>query len=112
MAALDEFAGQLRALGHQVEIRGQFVTFGFTIPVGRRAHEVVSLGMEVPGDFPATPPPGPHVSPQIGHPAGAVHPSSLGAEWEYWSRPFPGWAATPRTVSDYLAHVRSLFTEL
>lgn len=112
MAPVDDFAVQLRDLGHEVEVRDQFVVFPFIIPVGRRVGEKVTLGVNVPGDFPATPPPGPHVRPQIGHPAGAVHTSPLGSEWEYWSRPFPGWTSTPRTVSDYLAHVRSLFMDL
>ena len=113
MPAVDDFAAQLRALGFNVTVTGSFVTFSFEIQSGGRSGLVVTLGIEVPGDFPANPPTGPHVRPKLGHPQGQVHASAgLGADGEYWSRPFELWPATNRSVSDYMAHVRLLFSQI
>lgn len=113
MAAVDDFADQLQALGFEVTINVSKVTLPFEIPVGGQSGRTVMLGIDVPGDFPANPPTGPHVSPKLGHPDGAVSDSpQFGVEWEYWSRPFQSWASTNRTVSDYMAHVRRLFSQL
>jgi hypothetical protein len=110
-----ELAGQLRALGHDVTVVAQggqdYAVFPFTVPVGAHAGQTVRLGL--PGtDFPVNPPGGPHVSPAIDHPGGNSHPSPLGNNWRYWSRPCPGWAATARTAGDYMAHVRRLFSQI
>ena len=109
-----EFARQLRDLGHEVEEpAGTKVILKYTIPIGRRIGEQIRLGFDVPTDFPLTPPGGPRVSPPLGHPAGAVHAApDFGAAWEYWSRPFPNWAGTDRTVRSYMAHIRRLFQQL
>jgi len=112
MPAVDDFGKQLRELGFEVTVTGSFVVFPFGIQSGSRAGQFATIGIEVPGDFPATPPPGPHVSPHFGHPAGNVNPSPLGSDWEYWSRPFPSWPTTNKTASDYMAHVRVLFSQL
>ena len=112
MPSVDVFAGQLRGLGFDVSVNGSFVTFPFKIQSGSRSGQLVTVGIEVSGDFPANPPPGPHVRPHLGHPDGHVNPSTLGGEWEYWSRPFPSWPSTNRTASDYMAHVRVLFSQL
>ena len=121
MAAAD-FTAQLRASGFTVTERPDGpITFPFEIPIGCRAGERVELGFQVPSDFPASPPSGPHVSPRIlpihpdqsvGHPTGGVHESPLGSEWEYWSRPFPGWATTDRSARAYMGHIRHLFETL
>lgn len=122
MAATD-FVNQLRELGYEVaELPPSLVHFPYTIPVGSRAGEVVDLAFSVPGDFPLQPPSGPCVSPQllplhpdqsIGHPVGGVHSAPhLGAGWQYWSRPFPAWPQTDRTVRAYMAHIRHLFATL
>ncbi len=85
----------------------------YSIPIGRRLGEQIRLGFDVPTDFPVTPPGGPRVSPKLGHPDGAVHAApDFGTEWEYWSRPFPNWAGTDRTVRSYMAHIRRLFQQL
>jgi hypothetical protein len=103
-----EFARQLRDLGHdQVAADGDRVTLPYEVPIGRHAERIIRLGFAVPADFPLTPPGGPHVSPRLGHAAGAVHASpAFGSDWEYWSRPFQGWPSTDRTVRTYMAHVR------
>src|ERR1700679_551889 len=106
MTAVDGFAEEARALGlENVSIEGDWVQFDLAIPVGRFAGEVRRIAAQVPSDFPLTPPPGPHVSPPTTHPAGAVHASSLGSEWVYWSRPAQNWS-TGRSVKAWVRHVR------
>ncbi len=106
------FVSQLGALGLDVDVANDFAMFGYVIPVGSRIDESVGIALQLPGDLPVTPPPGPHIKPRLGHPAGSVLPSPLGPEWEYWSRPFPGWAQSPRTAAAYMAHLRALFNQL
>ncbi|MGV9272298.1 hypothetical protein [Streptomyces griseosporeus] len=101
----------LRAAGYTTWQQGDFTVFEYTIEAGPRAGQSIRIGLQAPPDFPTTPPGGPHVSPRIGHPHGAVHPSGLGAEWEYWSRPAANWAAD-RSVRGYLRHLRTLFAQL
>ena len=112
MAPSDDFARQLIDLGFEVTLSGNRLTFPFNVPIGLIAGQEVRLGIDVPGDFPATPPSGPHVSPRVGHPGGAVHASPFGPDWEYWSRPFLDWQKTSRTVREYMAHVRTLFGQV
>jgi hypothetical protein len=107
----DEFFRQLGSLGFEFSQRGQYAIFKYCIPLGTMIGETITLALIATNDFPLTPPPGPHVSPRLGHPNGAVHASDLGPDWEYWSRPFPGWPATDRTVKAYMAHVRHLFSQ-
>ena len=122
MAARD-FIDQLRALGHDVRERATgLVEIPYQIPVGPRAGELIQLAFAVPPDFPLQSPSGPCVSPpllplhpdqSVGHPIGGVHPAPhLGDNWQYWSRPFPGWQQTDRTVRTYMAHIRHLFATL
>lgn len=102
---------------YQVETAGEDrVSFPYTIPVGPLTGREIRLGFLVPGDFPLTPPSGPHVSARLhplqsggSHPNGGILDSSFGPDWQYWSRPHPNWASTDRTVRAYLAHVRQLF---
>lgn len=111
---------QLRDLGFAAEtlVAPNMVAFPFTVPVGRFLGTETRIAIAVPDD-PLTPPTGPHVTPcllplhpeqSVGHPVGGVHPAPhLGPEWEYWSRPFPGWLQTSRDAAAYLAHIRHLF---
>lgn len=113
----DEFFQQLRDLGHQIQDCGSDkICIDYKIPCGRYEGQQIKLGFQVPPDFPLTPPSGPHISPRIlplnpnapGHPA-RVAESTFGDQWEYWSRPYPSWANTSRTVKDYLRYMRHLF---
>jgi hypothetical protein len=106
------FVAQLTEITGDVRYEGDFAIFEWSVPVGTRIGEVVTIALQLPADLPATPPSGPHVKPRLGHPQGAVHPSPLGDEWEYWSRPCPGWTQTDRSASAYLAHLRALFNQL
>lgn len=108
-------------MGHQVEDLGtDGVAIPYEIPCGRLAGTKIKLAFAVPGDFPLTPPSGPHVSPRLlpmnpqggAHPNCGVHESPFGGEWQYWSRPLSHWAQTKRKVRDVLAHVHHLFDTL
>src|SRR4051794_34946620 len=102
-----DFIAQLRELGFAVEEKAtDKIAFKYTVPVGKFAGQTVALGFVVPSDFPTTSPSGPHVWPRIlplnsegDHPTGRIHKSEqFGDDWEYWSRPFPGWKDTDRTA--------------
>jgi hypothetical protein len=108
----DAFIQDLRDLGLDVAVRGGIAVFPYTISLGSRIGEQIQLGLQIPGDWPLSPPPGPHVSPPIQHPDGQVHPSPLGDDWRYWSRPAHHWAQTNRTAEDYMAHIRALFDKV
>ncbi|MBS0411139.1 MAG: hypothetical protein JSR86_14565 [Proteobacteria bacterium] len=91
------------------------VWIDYEVPTGRLAGQKVRLGFIVPGDFPVTPPTGPHVSPRVWpinpgaqHPERAHESASFGPAWEYWSRPISDWARS-RTVAAYMAHVWRLW---
>jgi hypothetical protein len=116
--ARQDFIDQLKALGYSPEDLGNNrVCFPYTIPVGKFIGQQIKLGFVVGEDFPANPPGGLHVSPHLlpingsgTHPSGGIHDNQeFGAGWQYWSRPFPAWANTDRTVRTYMAHIRHLF---
>jgi hypothetical protein len=112
-----DFINGLRALGYQVEEHGDNkISFSYEVPVGRFMGQLIKLGFQVNDDFPANPPGGPHVSPKLlplqsggQHPSGQILASPFGDDWEYWSRPYPNWHATDRSVKAYMAHIRHLF---
>jgi hypothetical protein len=118
MSASD-FIQALEAMGHSVtDHENGRVSFPYTVPCGKFADQTITLGFLVPGDFPLTPPSGPHLSPRLlplnpisgSHPTHGVHESpSFGTGWEYWSRPMNHWPQTNRTARDVMAHVRHLF---
>ena len=97
--------------GYQTTVVDDYVTFPYVVPVGGLAGEQVTVGLSAP-DFPVIPPGGVHLRPRIHHPGDkAHHASPLGPDWIYWSRPAAHWANTTRTIDDYLAHLRKLFTQ-
>lgn len=107
----EELLTQLRKEGFDPVVLQGIAVFDYTVELGTLASKQIRLGLAIPGDFPLTPPPGPHVSPRLGHPHGAVHVSPLGADWEYWSRPCPSWSQCDRTVAAYMRHIRALFAQ-
>jgi hypothetical protein len=119
MGGRAEFVRQLEELGHRVTlVEPNGLKFDYEVPLGRFSGQKVRLGFQVGDDFPLNPPSGPHVSPrilpintaQVPHPAGGVHENIFfGPDWEYWSRPYPDWNRTDRTVRAYMAHIRRLF---
>ena len=70
----------------------------YEIPAGRFVGTKIRLAVPVPADYPATPPGGLHVSPDIvpAQDMGArnIHDrqsetEKLPGKWQYWSRPYP-----------------------
>jgi hypothetical protein len=119
--AQQDFIQQLQAMGFQPEDRGNgCVVFDYTIETGVRfLGQTIKLGFEVPADFPLQAPTGPHISPRIlplndsgEHPNGKILVRPLfGDAGEYWSRPFPEWPNTDRTVAAYMRHIHKLFSQ-
>ncbi len=120
--AKQDFVQGLTGMGYQVEERGDdCVSFAYPIQTGTLANKTIQLGFVVPGDFPLSPPSGPHVSPSIhplhpdqspGHPTGGVHSAQnphFEGDWQYWSRPYPDWPGSNRSVQAYMAHIHRLF---
>jgi hypothetical protein len=114
----EDFIADLRAIGLQIaEQEHDFVVFQWTVPVGRLAGTKIKLGLQVNG---LNPPAGPHVSPHLlplrpvagKHPLDGIHPSPLGPDWQYWSRPFQNWQETDRSGRAYMAHIHHLFDTL
>jgi hypothetical protein len=109
--ALTDLHDALRAAGYDATISDEFVTFPYVVPVGAHVGTTVTVGLAAP-DFPINPPGGVHIRPRIPHPGDdAHHTSPLGTDWIYWSRPHPDWAQSGRNISDYLAHLRKLFSQ-
>ena len=117
------FVDQLQGLGYESEIRpNDIIVFNYTVEVGPLTGGRVRIGLRLPPDLPLNPPGGPCVSPRIlplhpdqsvGHPRGGVHAADdVGADFEYWSRPFPGWPNTVRSAAAYMGHIRNLFATL
>lgn len=107
-----DFLMEVRQTYPDAATSGDFVIFSYNIPIGARIGQSTKLALARAADWPLSCPPGPHVSPRLGHPDGAVHESPLGPEWEYWSRPFPGWATSPRNFRTYMGHIRALMAKL
>lgn len=117
---VEAFTKGLYDLGYSplaLDGKADHIVIDYVVLTGRFADEKVRLGFIVPGDFPMTPPSGPHVSPQIhpilsggAHPTGGVHQSpAFGTEWQYWSRPFVDWAQSKKTVAVYMSHIWRLW---
>lgn len=112
------FIKQLKDLGYVVDDYGDDkISFPYEISIGRFKGTIVVLGFQVPGDFPLSPPSGPHIKPHLlpvnpnapAHPVRVHESSPFGSEWQYWSRPFQKWAETTRTAKDYMRYIRHLF---
>jgi hypothetical protein len=109
---------QLEELGYKpVKQPHNMVSFEFTVPHGRFRNQEVVIALQVP-QFPDVPPSGPYIKPFLlpintqskVHPLGGIHQRNLPTnEFQYWSRPFPEWDKTDKTMRTYLAFLRTLF---
>lgn len=106
-------------LGYEVERIGEArIAVKYVIDLGSFASREIKLGLETGDDFPVNPPAGGiHVSPPLldehpggDPPKGGINPSPFGADWQYWSRPFPDWPSTDRSARTYMSFVRQLFS--
>lgn len=121
------FMNGLRQLGLQPTLlKGQVnhVIFDYLVETGTHAGKTFRLGLVVPTDFPMNAPTGPYVSPEVHpiHPQSGPHPTAgvhkdqakafdaaAGGSWQYWSRPFPEWQISKRSVAAYLSHLWNLW---
>lgn len=120
----DLFIDELKQLGCHPEDKGDNrVAFAHVIAEGNFATRTITVGVDVPPDFPVTPPTGPHILPRLipMNPSGAGNDRSadspqFGSDWQYLSRPFRdaqnGWNRTTRNVKAYLRHVRYILNTL
>lgn len=116
MARID-FINELKDLGYETqENPNGMVVFNYTIPIGKNKGKTLKIAFQVSNDFPMNCPPGPHFeSAKVENwiePPNNIHASPLGADWRYWSRPFPDWNRTQKTVKIYLAHIKNLLTSV
>src|SRR5262249_7758693 len=119
LTGLAAFIEGLEALGYQPEITdspNRRIAFAYEVQSGRVLGDTYRLGLEVPQGFPFTPPGGPHMKAELhrtgqsgGHPTANIHESVFGAGWQYWSRPFPDWAQSKKTVAIFMAHIYRLW---
>jgi len=112
-----DFINQLTALGFQTqELNHNVVSVKYTVPVGRNKGKEVLLGFPVQDDYPMNCPAGLHFNASgitdWREPTQNVSDSPLGSGWRYWSRRFPDWNRTDRTVKTFLAHVRNVLTRV
>ena len=115
----EAFLAGLMALGYEPVVLAEkpdHVMFEYVVQSGRLAGRKVRLGIVVPGDFPASWPSGPHVSPHIhplgqsgAHPLSNISASSFGEDWQYWSRPLLLTPAGTMPVGRYLSHIWHLW---
>lgn len=120
------FTEGLRDLGYNPKAlpgMPDHIIIDYEVLDGRFSGQKVRHGFIVPADFPMTTPSGPHVSPHIHpinpsgpHPTGSIHhdpakPFEVGASgaWQYWSRPFPNWGQSKKTVAAYMSHIYHLW---
>jgi len=119
----EAFSEGLKELGYAVEeMANNRVAFPYAVPTGRFKGQIVKIGLEVPPDFRATCPTGPHISPRLipnnpnGGPENRAAESPFGAEWQYLSRPFvegaDGWNRTTKDVRAYLRHIQRILEAL
>lgn len=120
------FMNGLRQLGYKPELlKGQsnHVMFDYVVESGAQAGKTFRHGLVIPADFPMNAPTGPYLSPEVhpinpqhgAHPKFGVHKDqarvfeTAGGSWQYWSRPFPEWQNSKRTVATYLSHIWKLW---
>lgn len=111
MARID-FINQLKVLGFEPrELSHQIIVIDYEIPVGINRGKKALLGFPVNDSFPMNCPAGLHfrsLEDEWYTPTQNVHNSPLGNEWKYWSRRFPDWNRTDRSVKTFMTHVRNI----
>lgn len=124
---VEAFLNGLRALGfnpEQLPKSPNCILFDYTVECGKFCGTKVRIGLKIPSDFPATPPTGPCISPEIHpvksggtHPSGGIHKgqwvtpfeTEAGGKWQYWSRPCKEWNSGTGSVHAYMAHIAKLW---
>jgi len=112
-----EILKQLKELNLKAfELENDFVGFYYKIPLGRFKGQEIVVALNAP-QFPNIPPSGPYIKPFLLpintkgriHPYGGIHDwKKPTEEFQYWSRPFPGWNNSGMNMKAYLAFLRTL----
>jgi hypothetical protein len=114
----DEMEKQLKAMGYTPVkyTTGDFISFLYKVPHGQFKGQEIEVALQAP-QFPDIPPSGPYIKPLLlpfkgdgnQHPYDGVHDRKIPTpEFQYWSRPFPGWDETEKTMEVYLSFLRRL----
>lgn len=111
-----EFINGLKDLGFEpVDDSADRVYFEYTVPVGKNLGKKALLGFIIDNSFPMNCPTGPHfkaLESEWKEPVNNIQDSPIGSGWRYWSRPFPEWSTSDRTVKSYLGHIKNLLNKL
>jgi hypothetical protein len=114
---------ELTALGHTPKVYpdepnypGGFIAFTFKVPIGKFRGKEIEVALNAP-QFPAIPPSGPYISPLLlpfksgsVPPYDGIHQRQVPTgDFQYWSRPFNGWADVEKNMKTYIAFLRTLF---
>lgn len=118
MGAIEDVIALLRARGldaDEMEVKSEpnsrFVVLRqFEIEVGRLSGTRADIAIRLPRDFPVSGPTGidtkPHICQITGGQPNAIHNSSVGAEWAYWSRPFAEWPNSAKDIDAVMGWFR------
>lgn len=111
--AKSDFINQLKELGFEPQgIETNNIFIQYVAPVGKNIGKKVFLGFIVDDSFPMNCPTGPHfkaIDSGWIEPSNNIHESPFGRDgWRYWSRPFPQWNSSDKTVKAYLGHIKNL----
>ncbi|MBR09526.1 MAG: hypothetical protein CMP48_17810 [Rickettsiales bacterium] len=111
-----EFINQLKALGYSAhELSHNVIAIEYEVPIGINRGKRTLLGFPVGNDFPMNCPAGLHFNSNEDdwkEPRQNVTDSPLGAGWRYWSRRFPDWNRTDKSVKTFMSHVRNILTRI
>ena len=79
----------------------------YSIPFGKYNGKIVSIGIPIPKDFPNSAPYGLHIKKNhnFEEPIPKQNPSSLGEDWEFWSRGIKWDNPQQRTSQYYFDHI-------
>lgn len=111
-----DFINQLKTLGYDTqEFPQNVIAIEYIVPVGKNKGKKALLGFPVGNDFPMNCPAGLHFKTSENgwkEPTQNVSNSPLGTGWRYWSRRFPDWNRTDKSVKTFMAHVRNILTRI
>jgi hypothetical protein len=113
------FVQQLRDQGYEAAVDDTWAIFSFIVPGGTFQGNEITMAINVPCDFPITPPPGIEFGPRFEsrpvnpggeHPARSHVSSKFPQSGEYWSRPHPRWNEEKvKSAQAYMAWVTHLW---
>lgn len=111
-----DFINQLKSLGYNTqELPHNVIAIEYVVPVGKNRGKKTLLGFPVDNDFPMNCPAGLHFNSSEDNweePTQNVSTSPIGLGWRYWSRRFPDWNRTDKSVKTFMAHVRNILTRI